>query len=196
MRLSILIKGHNFLQKLQFKIIKTIMGTVPGPIATLSYRRSFFGKHYAKWLHSSMRGLNYWSIGEAELIATYVSKNNKCQYCYGDHVAVAKNVFEEELIYAVMDNIDEALINDKMKTILKFIKKLTTTPYEISEKDILELRKAEISNEAIKEAINICGVFCVINRLADAFDFETSSNTNKTGNFLFKYGYSLASVKG
>ena len=90
MRLKILKNGHTFLQKLQFRVIKKMMGEVPGPIAVMSYRRQFFGKHFAPWLNQAMRKMKHWTVGEVELMAAFVSKNNECQYCYGDHVAVAK----------------------------------------------------------------------------------------------------------
>lgn len=196
MRLQILKSGHSFLQKLQLRVIKKMMGEVPGPIAVMSYRREFFGKYYAQWLHKAMRKMKHWTIGEVELMAAYVSKNNACQYCYGDHTAVAKNVYEEQVIQAIMDNVDTAPIDEKLKVTLKFIKKLTLTPSELNKKDLEPLRAVDLSNEAIREAIHVCGAFSVVNRLADAFDFEMSPRPAKVGRFLFKNGYGMASIKG
>ena len=173
-----------------------MMGEVPGPIATMSYNRNFFGKHDAVWLNHTMRKMKHWSVGEVELMAAYVSKNNACQYCLGDHIEVAKNEMEESLIRSIMDDLDHAPVDDKMKAILKFLQKLTTSPSQMSKYDIDPLRSAGISDEAIEEAIHVCGVFSVINRLADSFDFELSSNPKKVGKFLFKNGYGMASVWG
>ena len=140
--------------------------------------------------------MKHWTIGEVELIAAYVSKNNECQYCTGDHIAVAKNTLDEKIILAVLDNIETASIDNKMKVILKFIKKLTIAPSELTKEDIVPLKAEGLSKEAIEEAIHVCGTFSVINRLADAFDFKLSSNPEKVGNFLFKNGYGTASVWG
>ena len=59
MRLEVIKSGHNFLQKIQLKIIKIMMGQVPGPVAVLSYRRDFFGKHYTPWLQNTMRNMKH-----------------------------------------------------------------------------------------------------------------------------------------
>lgn len=196
MRLELLKNGHKFLQKLQFGMIKKMMGEVPGPIAVMSYRRNFFGKHYAQWLNKSMRKMKHWTVGEVELIAAYVSKNNECQYCLGDHMEVAKSVYDEKLIKAIVEDVDNAPIEAKLKETLKFIKKLTVSPNTLTKEDYIPMREAGLSNEAIREAIHVCGVFSVINRLADAFDFPMSSRPEKVGKFLFKNGYGMASVKG
>lgn len=196
MRLKILKNGHTFLQKLQFRVIKKMMGEVPGPIAVMSYRRQFFGKHFAPWLNQAMRKMKHWTVGEVELMAAFVSKNNECQYCYGDHVAVAKNVYEEKLVMAIIEDIDTAPIEAKLKVTLQFLQKLTVNPSALTKNDIAPLREVGLSNDAIQEAVQVCGAFSVVNRLADAFDFELSSQPAKVGRFLFKNGYGMASVKG
>ena len=129
-------------------------------------------------------------------MAAYVSKNNQCQYCTGDHVAVAQNAFDEKLVLAVLDNLGATPIHVKLKAILFFIKKLTVNPNELTREDIIPLKAEGLSKEAIEEAIHVCGTFNVINRLADAFDFEISSNPQKVGEFLFKKGYGTGSVRG
>jgi uncharacterized peroxidase-related enzyme len=196
MRLQILKNGHNFLQKVQFRLIKTMMGQLPGPIAVLSYRRAFFGKHYTRWLQNTMRKMEHWTLGEVELMGAYVSKNNECQYCLIDHVAVANNVYDADTIQAILDNLDTAPIDNKTKLILAFIKKLTVSPSELTKADITPLLTEGLSKKAIEEAIHVCGTFNVMNRLADAFDFAFSSDPKKTGKFLYKNGYAFASVRG
>lgn len=196
MRLEILKNGHTFLQKVQLSIIKIIMGQIPGPIATLSYNRDFFGKHYALWLQNRMRKMDHWNIGEVELMAAYVSKLNQCQYCTTDHISVATNTLDKKVIKSVMDNVETAPVSNQVKLTLLFLKKLTTSPHELTKDDITLLKEAKLSEKAIEEAIHICGVFCVMNRLADAFNFELSSDSQKVGKFLFKNGYSAASVLG
>ena len=95
-----------------------------------------------------------------------------------------------------MEDINTADIDDKLKAILQFLQKLTVNPSTLTKDDIAPLREAGLSNEAIQEAVQVCGAFSVINRLADAFDFELSSRPAKVARFLFKNGYGMASVKG
>ncbi len=80
MRPAILERGHTPLQKAQFKSIRALVGQLPGPIATLSYRRHLFGKPFAACLQEAMRGPSEFSVGERELFAAFVSSKNLCPY--------------------------------------------------------------------------------------------------------------------
>jgi hypothetical protein len=80
MRLSILHHGHRPLQKLQIGLIRALVGQLPGPIATMSYRRELFGQHLAACFAESMQETQHWTRGETELFATYVSDQNRCRY--------------------------------------------------------------------------------------------------------------------
>jgi hypothetical protein len=80
MRLAILEKGHSLPQRLIIGTLRTLIGSVPGPILTFSYHREIFGKQFAACLQESMRGKSEWSVGERELFAAFVSKKNSCAY--------------------------------------------------------------------------------------------------------------------
>ena len=196
MRLSILRKGHRPLQKLQLAMINQMMGIIPGPVATLSYRRNFFGKHYATWLHQSMRKAQHWTVAEVELFAAFVSKKNECEYCVNDHKAVVSFTMENHIIEAVLADYESAPIDARIKATLKFLEKLTLNPSQLSTDDLAPLKALDIPKKAIEEAIHVCAAFSIINRLADAFDFELSPYPRKAARFLLKNGYGAASLKG
>lgn len=80
MRLEILKTGHRPLQKLLMRVVKRLVGQVPGPIALMSYRRELFGKGLARCFQEAMREQTQWSVGEVELFAAFVSKQNSCSY--------------------------------------------------------------------------------------------------------------------
>ena len=80
MRLSILENGYSTIQKLYMPLIKFSMGHIPGPIRILTYKKRWFGNHYARCLQEGMRQSNVWSDGELELFAAFVSKLNQCVY--------------------------------------------------------------------------------------------------------------------
>ena len=80
MRLELLHNGHRFLQRLQMRLIHMLVGQVPGPIATMSYRRHLFGRWMAACFVEAMQRTRHWSRGEAELFAAFVSKQNHCHY--------------------------------------------------------------------------------------------------------------------
>ncbi len=80
MRLKILDNGHQPWQKPILKLIGWMMGSVPGPIAALSYRRNLFGKHFTNCLEEGMRKSTCWSKGEVELFAAFTAKTNSCDF--------------------------------------------------------------------------------------------------------------------
>lgn len=196
MRLQILKRGHRLLQKVQIFFISKMMGYTPGPISVLSYRRNFFGKHYNPWLNHALRGAKHWSVGEIELFGAFVSQQNQCQYCTNDHHAMAKMSLGKEIADAVLEDFEKSALEDRIKTVLRFLQKLTLAPHKLEEADFLPMKAQGISNAAIEEVIHVCGIFCVINRLADAFDFQMSPDTAKVARFLLKNGYAMTSLKG
>jgi hypothetical protein len=80
MRLGVVDHGHRPLQKAQLAIIRALVGQVPGPILVMSYQRNLFGKFFAACLQAGMRKMTAWTVGEVEIFAAFVSKQNHCTY--------------------------------------------------------------------------------------------------------------------
>jgi hypothetical protein len=80
MRLDVVQHGHRPLQKLQLRLIRALVGTVPGPILVMSYRRKLFGTQFAPALEEGMRRGRAWTQPEREIFAAFVSKLNHCAY--------------------------------------------------------------------------------------------------------------------
>jgi hypothetical protein len=79
-RLKLLHHGHRLTQKPFLALIRALVGRVPGPIATMSYRSRLFGAGFSRCLQEAMRGDSPWSAGERELFAAFVSARNQCPY--------------------------------------------------------------------------------------------------------------------
>ncbi len=60
------------------------------------------------------------SMGERELIATYVSARNDCHYCQTSHGAIAAHHLggEEQLVLEVKRDFEKAEISDKLKALI------------------------------------------------------------------------------
>jgi hypothetical protein len=52
----------------------------PDVVKMLLYRKEYFGGPYNELLQDVMRGPSEWSIGERELFAAFVSKQNHCSF--------------------------------------------------------------------------------------------------------------------
>jgi len=81
MRLKILDRGSGLLQRLQYAVVRAFLGGhVPGSVSVVSYRRNFFGKHFARCVQEALRTTGEWSAGELEIFAAFVSRLNQCRF--------------------------------------------------------------------------------------------------------------------
>ncbi|HEU0026544.1 MAG TPA: hypothetical protein VFQ25_05450 [Ktedonobacterales bacterium] len=117
----------------------------------------------------------------------------------GDHSAVADLALgDNDLIKAVLADWRTAPVNEPLRAILAFLAKLTLSPSTVVEHDIQQLHDAGLTDEAIEAAIRVCFAFTIMDRLADALDFEipADASTQKAARILFTAGYRIASVPG
>lgn len=92
---------------------------------------------------------------------------------------------------AVVEDWRTALVEERLRAVLGFLDKLTRTPDEITSEDVRILREAGVSDSEIEDAIYICATYCIIDRIADAFDFQLPGDEDmrKMSKFLLKVGY-------
>ena len=76
---------------------------------------------------------------------------------------------------ATLANWRTAPINSRLEPALTFMEKLTTNPEGVGVDDIFKLCKAGVTEDAILDVIGICAGFNIIDRVADALDFEIPS---------------------
>jgi uncharacterized peroxidase-related enzyme len=117
----------------------------------------------------------------------------------GNHAAVAAlGLGDEPLVSAVLDNWRTAPVNERVRNTLGFLEKVTLTPEEVGPADAEALRAVGVSDRAIEEAIYVCFLLNVMNRLAAAFDFDLPSpeQIRQNGRALYKQGYWGDSIPG
>jgi uncharacterized peroxidase-related enzyme len=114
-----------------------------------------------------MRGDSPLTPAQREMIAAYVSKLNDCDYCYYGHSQMAVNLGVERVtIERLVEDTDSAPIEEAMKPILRFVKKLTLTPHAVNQGDADAVYRAGWSERALHDAILVCCRFNYVNRLA------------------------------
>ena len=77
MRLEILDSGHTFGKKALFVMMRV---PVPDVVKTLMYRPDFFGAPMGVVFQTAMRGPSEWTVAEREMMASWVSKVNECEF--------------------------------------------------------------------------------------------------------------------
>ena len=91
-----------------------------------------------------------------------------------------------------------APIDERLRTMLAYLEKVTLRPAEVGPDDATALRAAGVSRKAAEEALYVCFAFNVMDRLADAFDFtpSTPAQLKWIQRILLKVGYGAGSVAG
>ncbi|MFC3615011.1 carboxymuconolactone decarboxylase family protein [Lutimaribacter marinistellae] len=124
-----------------------------------------------------MRGESDLSVADRELIAAYVSGLNACAYCHGAHIVFAKAYgIEVETIEALMEDRDTAPVREELKPILAYVEKLTASPSRMMEADAQAVYAAGWSEGALFDAIQVCGVFNLVNRFIEGTGVQSPGN--------------------
>jgi uncharacterized peroxidase-related enzyme len=125
---------------------------------------------------SIMRGSSPFSQGERELIAAFVSRLNHCRLCSHQHAALAAQLgVDVAILEGLLASIDGATISDRLKPIFRFVKKLTEEPGRITQADADAVFSVGWSEAALEDAIAVCALFNMVNRLADGHGLEAPS---------------------
>lgn len=81
MRLKRLEHGHRLPQRILIGLIGLLSRErAPDVIRMLLYRPAFFGTPMNEAFHSALRGPSPWTVGERELFAAFVSRQNQCVF--------------------------------------------------------------------------------------------------------------------
>lgn len=72
----------------------------------------------------------------------------------------------------MLRDVDTAPVDERLRAALRFLRKLTLEPNEVGPADVEAARAAGVSDDALEDAIDVCALFNVIDRIADALGFD------------------------
>lgn len=172
MRLAILDHGHSLGAKALFAIIRAVSRRpAPEVVKLVMYRPEFFGTQMKALTHEAMRGPSGWSVGDRELMAAFVSKANKCEFCIKAHTVVSARAYRDEAkVAAALSDLETADIGAPLRATLRMLGKLTRE-HAVDVSDMRAALAAGASRDEIEDALAVCFAFNIMNRLADAFGF-------------------------
>ena len=109
------------------------------------------------------------------------------------HGAVASQALGRTTVDAVLEDVTSAPIPASTRATLILLAKLTLSPEQVDAADIRGVRAAGASDRAILEAIYVCFLFNLIDRVADALDFEvpTPRDCDRSARILLRFGYRI-----
>ena len=116
-----------------------------------------------------LRGPHSLTPGERELIATYVSTQNDCEYCQTIHGAIAAHHLkgDEALVVEVKCDFRSAAISDKLKALLAIAGKTALGGKQVTAADVELARSHGATDLEIHDTVLIAAVFCMCNRYVD-----------------------------
>src|SRR5580692_4697715 len=119
--------------------------------------------------HILLHEPNSLTPGERELIATYVSSQNDCEYCQSSHGATAAHHLggNDELVAQVKRDFEGAPISAKLKALLAIAGKVQRGGKNVLPEDISRAREQGATDAEIHDAVLIAAAFCLFNRYVD-----------------------------
>jgi uncharacterized peroxidase-related enzyme len=115
-----------------------------------------------------MTGPSPFTIGERELIATYVCALNDCDYCYRTHRTVAEEFgVDGAVIDAVLDDLDAATVDPRLKPVLRHAAQLTATPMDVDPAVVEAIYAAGWDEAAVMHTVAVCALFNFMTRLIE-----------------------------
>ncbi len=122
---------------------------------------------YKSTIHHSSNTLPKWYL---ELLGTYVSRLNQCEYCVTHHsIGIKRNLEDDarfELLTAALDRDSlETVLEGKMKAGVRYAKMLTLCHTDIDQAYTESLRAAGLDDGEILEINQVVCYFNYVNRM-------------------------------
>lgn len=116
-----------------------------------------------------LRSDNTLTRGERELIATYVSSLNDCNFCASSHAAFAAAQLPAgmPLVNAVRLDPDTADITPKMRALLAIAAAVQQGGLKVTDSEIGAARAEGATDVEIHDTVLIAAAFCMFNRYVD-----------------------------
>jgi alkylhydroperoxidase family enzyme len=102
-------------------------------------------------------------------------------------------VLGSQTVAAVLADWRTAPVDERVRAALGLLEKLNRAPAEVGPEDVAPLRTAGLSEQAIADAIYVCGLFNMIDRVADALGFKipTPEEFARGARMLLRLGYRM-----
>lgn len=122
---------------------------------------------YMSVLHNDGNELAMWF---QEVIASWVSILNRCDYSLANHFANARHLIADDeradaILAALKAGRPETAFETAQLAMLRYAEKLTLEPGAMVESDLAAMRDCGVDDGAILEVNQICGYFNYVNRL-------------------------------
>ena len=170
------------LLKEMYERVRTPHGSVDNVMKVHSLRPHTMNGHvvlYKSVLHNPANTLPLWFL---EVVASYTSMANSCQYSLTHHFMNARRLLKDkaraDAIYAALaDNRPEHVFAGKELALLRYAHKLTVAVSAMEKSDYQALCEAGCDDGEILEVNQVCAYFNYSNRLLNGLGVTTEGDT-------------------
>jgi uncharacterized peroxidase-related enzyme len=169
----------------------------PGMVALGAYRPDVYSRlaSLANLLLHEENPNSTMSLGERELIATYVSSLNNCNYCQAAHGSVAAaHLQDPKLIEGVKVNFETSAVTPKMKSLLRIAGLVQRSGRDVSREVVESAKREGASDMDVHDTVLIASMFCMFNRYVDGLETEMPSDMaafTSSGAMIAEKGYGM-----
>ena len=167
--------------KEMYDLARTPHGTVDNVMRCCSLRPKAIEGHmvlYKNVLHNPDNTLHFWLL---EVVASYTSICNKCDYSLTHHFMNVRRLLDDEersdaILSALEAGAPEQVFSGKELAILRYAEKLTRNVAKMEESDITALRDAGCDDGEIVEVNQVVAYFNYSNRTLNGLGVTTEGD--------------------
>ena len=171
---------------------------IPGIVAGFAFRPET-AKPMRELAHILLHEPNSLTPGERELIASYVSSRNNCQFCYASHAAVASShLGDTSVVEKVRTDFSAAPVSQKLKALLAIADKVQQDGKLVTKADVEAARRHGATDLEIHDTVLIAAAFSMYNRYVDGLGTwqpDDQEMYSKMGKQLASEGYRRPSMR-
>lgn len=162
----------------------------PGIVSLFMYDRET-AKNLSAMAETIMRrerkGL---SIGQRELIASFVSKLNECKFCCDSHSSCTAEYLGQELVDEVIRDANAEALPMRMQALLSIAACVQGLDREQLPKQVAIAKELGATDEEIHDTVLVTAFFSMCNRYVDGLGTTFKpGEPEQGGRSLHKYGY-------
>jgi uncharacterized peroxidase-related enzyme len=166
---------------------------LPGISSAFAYRPAT-AKPMRELAEVLLRGPNTLTSGEREMIATFVSFRNDCDFCQASHRAAAAHHLggNYDLVDAVKRDYQTASVSPKLKALLTIAGKVQQSGKDVTRADVERARSEGATDMEIHDTVLIAAAFSMYNRYVDGLATFTPTDPmayDQMGQRMAKEGY-------
>ncbi len=166
---------------------------LPGPRGLMAFRPET-AKPLNELAEILLRGPSTLTRAEREMIGTFVSSQNNCQYCQSIHGALTAHLLQgdEGLVSQVKRDFLSAAVSEKMRALLAVAGQVQRGGKHVTAEDVAHARSLGATDLEIHDTVLIAANFCMMNRYVDGLNAWTPTDPDfyrRRAAMLAEHGY-------